>query len=115
MALTAIGLLFRWSPRRRQPAWSWLAFGSAIAVVIWMLATVGLSLWPRVSQSFGHTYGPLAGVIVLCLWAFFSSVALLYGAAVAAQLEAIRAGASSPKAEPDATPDTDRAPSVIRA
>jgi len=29
----AIALLFRWSPRRRQPAWSWLAYGATVAVV----------------------------------------------------------------------------------
>ena len=38
LALSATALLFRWSPRRRQPAWSWLAFGAFVAVVLWTLA-----------------------------------------------------------------------------
>ena len=45
------------------------------------------------------TYGPLAGMIALLLWALLSSIAILFGAALAAQLEAVRAGASSPRDE----------------
>ena len=37
---SAIALLFRWSPRRHQPAWSWLAFGSTVSVLLWSLVTL---------------------------------------------------------------------------
>jgi YihY family inner membrane protein len=96
LALAAAALLFRWSPHRRQPAWSWLAFGAFVGVLLWMVATVGLAVFFQFSSSFGQTYGPLAGIIALALWAFLSSVALLYGGAIAAQLEAVRGGAPSP-------------------
>src|SRR6266550_563731 len=96
LAMAAMALLYRWSPRRRQPAWSWLAFGSFVSVGLWALPTVGLTLFFRFSSSFGQTYGPLAGIIALGIWAFLASLALLYGGAVAAQLEAVRAGASGP-------------------
>lgn len=100
LALSATALLFRWSPRRRQPAWSWLAFGAFVAVVLWTLSTAGLSLFFQFSYTFGQTYGPLAGIVALALWSFLTSVALLYGGAVAAQLEAVRVGSSAP---PDST------------
>lgn len=92
LGLTAVTVtvLFRWSPRRRQPHLSWLAFGSGVSVLFWGLFTFGLGLFFRSSSSFGSTYGPLAGVIGLLVWCFLSSIALLYGAAVAAQLEAQR-------------------------
>ena len=63
-----------------------------MAVGIWTLSTIGLSLFFRLSSSFGQTYGPLAGIIALGLWAFLASLGVLYGGAVAAQLEAVRAG-----------------------
>jgi uncharacterized BrkB/YihY/UPF0761 family membrane protein len=84
------------APRRRQPALSWLALGSGIAVVLSALATVGLALYVSLSGSFGTVYGPLAGVFALLLWALLSSVALFYGTAVCAQLEALRAGEVHP-------------------
>jgi YihY family inner membrane protein len=96
LAIAGIALLFRWSPLRHQPQWSWLTFGAIVAVALWMVATIGLSLFFQNGSSFGKTYGSLAGTIALLLWSFVTSVAVLYGGAVAAQLEAIRAGAPAP-------------------
>jgi YihY family inner membrane protein len=95
----AIALLFKWSPNRRQPAWSWLAFGSTVSVVLWSLATLALGLFFQFSTTFSTTYGPLAGMIALLLWALLSSIAILFGAAIAAQLEAVRAGVPGPRDE----------------
>jgi YihY family inner membrane protein len=91
----AIAAMFRLCPRRRQPRLTWLAFGAAISVGLWVVVTVLLALFFSASSTFGQTYGPLAGIVALILWALASSVAVLFGGAVAAQLEAVRAGASS--------------------
>ncbi len=99
LVAASIALLFRWSPRRHQPAWSWLAFGSTVSVALWSLVTLALGLFFQASTTFSTTYGPLAGMIALLLWALLSSIAILFGAALAAQLEAVRAGASSPRDE----------------
>ncbi len=94
IVLVGVGLavLFRWSPRRQQPGWAWLAFGATIAVSAWTLTTAALALVFGLSSTFGQTYGPLAGIVALQLWTFFSALAILFGVAVAAQLEAVRAG-----------------------
>ncbi|MCU1363199.1 MAG: ribonuclease [Acidimicrobiaceae bacterium] len=119
VGLTAIAVtvLFRWSPRRRQPSLSWLAFGSGLSVVLWGLATVGLGLFYASSSSFGETYGPLAGVVALLVWSLLSSFSLFYGAAVAAQLEALRTGEPMPQdatkvAESDPASDSTREEAV---
>ena len=90
LLIAAMALLFQHAPYRRQPEWSWLAYGATFSVIGWGLATVGLGLFFLLSSSFGDTYGPLAGTVALLLWALLSSIAVLYGAAVAAQLEAAR-------------------------
>jgi uncharacterized BrkB/YihY/UPF0761 family membrane protein len=95
----SIALLFRWCPRRHQPAWSWLAFGSTVSLGLWFVITLVLGTFFRHSRGFGETYGALAGVVALLLWALLSSMALFYGAAVAAQLEGVRAQAASPQDE----------------
>jgi YihY family inner membrane protein len=94
IALVAAGLavLFRWAPRRRQPGWAWLSFGAGIGVAAWTLTTGALALVFNISETFGQTYGSLAGLVALQLWTFFSALAILFGVAVAAQLEAVRAG-----------------------
>jgi len=99
IALVTAGFsaLLRWAPRRRQPGWTWLAFGAGVSVVAWTLATIGLALVFNFSKTFGQTYGSLAGLVALQLWTFFSALAILFGVAVAAQLEAIRAGSPQPQ------------------
>lgn len=101
----SIALLFRWSPRRRQPEWSWLAFGAAVSVVMWSVVTAGLGLFFQATTTFSVTYGPLAGMIAILLWALLSSITILFGAALAAQLEAVRAGRSAPRDETKAAID----------
>ena len=44
-------------------------------------------------------YGPLAGIVALQFWTLLSAIAIFFGAAVAAQLEAVRAGATRPRIE----------------
>ncbi len=101
----AIAVLFDHAPRRRQPALSWLALGSAVAVVLSMLAAAGFAAYVSVSASFSSTYGPLAGVFALLLWSLLSSMGLFYGLAVCAQLEAVRAHDSAPVLDDPGRPD----------
>ncbi len=103
-----IAVLLDHAPRRRQPALSWLALGSGLAVVITMASSGLLAAYIHYSSSFGSVYGPLAGIMALLLWCYLSSVALFFGTATAAQLEALRAGLSDP-ALPDPGPAPARA------
>ncbi len=96
LLVLAIAVVLDHSPRRRQPSLTWLALGSGIAVVLTLAATGLLALYVSVGSSFGAVYGPLAGMFALLLWALFTSMALFYGAAVCAQLEACRAGDPEP-------------------
>jgi YihY family inner membrane protein len=96
LLVVAVALLFRASPRRHQPAASWLAVGSALSVMLGFVFTWLLSLYLSASQVFGRTYGPLAGLIGVLVWSFLVSLALLFGIAFAAQLEAVRAGVAGP-------------------
>lgn len=99
--VTSVSLLFEYSPRRRQPEPSWLAFGAAAAAALWLVFMAALALYLGATDSFGATYGPLAGTIGVLLWSFLTSIALFLGLAFAAQLEAVRAGAPGPRTDRD--------------
>jgi YihY family inner membrane protein len=94
--VVAVTTLFRFAPRRRQPGLSWLALGAALTVAAWLVASGAIAAYVSVSGEFSATYGPLAGIMVLLLWAFVTGVALLAGFAVSAQLEAVRGGVVDP-------------------
>lgn len=92
LAWVASAVIFRWSPRRVQPGYTWLAFGSAVHLLLWVAATWLLALYVEGSGAFGALYGPLTAFVALLLWANLTAVALFLGIAFAAQLEAARAG-----------------------
>lgn len=96
LLVLTIAILLNHAPRRRQPALSWLALGSGVAVALSMTAAAGLALYVKLSGSFDSTYGPLAGIVALLLWSLMSSVSLFFGIAVCAQLEALRAQEPQP-------------------
>jgi YihY family inner membrane protein len=99
-AVASVALLFEYSPSRPQPEASWLAFGAAVSVLLWLVFMGVLAIYMDATDSFGATYGPIAGTIGVLLWTFLSSVALFFGLAFAAQLEAVRAGVPEPRREP---------------
>ncbi|MBU2666287.1 YihY/virulence factor BrkB family protein [Actinoplanes bogorensis] len=92
----AVGVLFKYSPRRHQPGLSWLLFGAVISTVLWWVASLLLAGYVRFGSNFGATYGPLTAIMALLLWANLTGIALFLGIAFAAQLEAARVGVARP-------------------
>jgi YihY family inner membrane protein len=95
--LVAFVVVFSVSPRRRQPHRDWLVAGALVSMVSVVVVSGALSLYLGASGSFGDTYGPLAGLIGVLLWAYGLSLSVFLGVAVSAQLEAVRAGAAAPR------------------
>jgi YihY family inner membrane protein len=91
LVTAAVALLVRHCPRRTGAGLSWAAVGAAVSVVIWTATTLLLNVAYAATASIGAINGPLAGMIVLLLWSYVSSLGLLYGVAVTAELEAVRA------------------------
>ena len=98
-AVASVSILFELAPRRRQPEASWLSFGAAVSVVLWLAFMGLLTIYISATESFGATYGPVAGTIGILLWTFLTSIALFVGLAFAAQLEAVRAGVERPRVD----------------
>lgn len=96
-AIGSVALLFEISPRRRQPEASWLAFGAGVSVLLWLTFMGVLAVYMDATETFGATYGPIAGTIGVLLWTFLTAIALFLGLAFAAQLEAVRAGVPEPR------------------
>jgi membrane protein len=59
--------------RRRAP-------GAALAVVLWIAASVAFGLYAANFGSYDKTYGALGGVIVFLVWLWITNAALLFGA-----------------------------------
>jgi membrane protein len=82
-----LGVLYRWAPDRDSPRFTWVSVGAAVATVIWMVASLGFSLYVDNFGSYGETYGALAGVVVLMLWLWITAFIVLFGAEINAEAE----------------------------
>ncbi len=87
VVLIALALLYRWVPDRDAPKFRWLSFGAIVATILWVVASIGFSVYVDNFASYGKTYGSLAGVIVLLLWLWLGAYATLLGAEVNAEME----------------------------
>ena len=85
--LVALAVLYRLGPDRDAPKFRWVSRGAVVATVLWVLGSLGFSIYVDNFGSYGKTYGTLAGVVILLLWLWLSSYAALLGAEVNAEME----------------------------
>jgi len=86
-AWAVVTVLYHVGPSRKRPRWAWTMPGALLAVVLWLAASGGLSLYAEQFANYDKTYGSLAGVVLLMLWLWATSLAILLGAELNAELE----------------------------
>ncbi len=82
-----LGVLYRYAPDRDKPRWQWVSWGSAMAGVVWVVASIGFSIYTANFSRFNKTYGSLGAVIVVLLWMEISAAVVILGAELNAELE----------------------------
>jgi membrane protein len=85
--MVALAVVYRVAPDRDAPKFSWVSVGAVLATIIWLIASLGFSLYVDNFGKYGKTYGALAGVIVLLLWLWISCYIVLLGAEMNAEAE----------------------------
>ena len=91
LVLVALAVLYRVAPDRDAPKFRWTSVGAAVATVLIIIASIGISLYTSGLAGGGNpytkTYGAIAGVVVLLLWLFVTAYAILLGAEINAESE----------------------------
>lgn len=85
--VVGIGVLLRVAPDRPDDPPRLVGKGVLIASGLWLLVSVGFSLYVDNFGTYGETYGALAGVVILLLWLWIGIYALLLGSAIEAVRE----------------------------
>lgn len=84
-------IVYNVAPNVDQP-FRFITPGAVVAVVIWVLAALGFSLYVSNFANYSATYGSLGGVVILLFFFFISSAVLLLGAEVNAEIRNERLG-----------------------
>lgn len=110
--VTLIAVLYYASPNAKLRGFRWVTPGSVVAIVVWVIASVGFAFYAANFGSYDKTYGTLGGMVVLLVWFWITNLAILFGHQLNAELERSleieegRPGAENdlqlkPRSEPD--------------
>ena len=103
---SGLGLFYRLSIEHRRPPPRWITPGAIMGATMWLVGSVGFSLYVQNFADYNKTFGTLGGVISLLMWLWLSAFIVLLGEEVNALLEA-RERASSRQPQNADTPTED--------
>jgi membrane protein len=87
LLLLAIAMIYRYGPSREKAQWRWISWGSAFATLNWLAVSVLFSWYAANFGSYNKTYGSLGAVIGFMTWIWLSSIVILLGAELDAEME----------------------------
>ncbi len=87
LVAAALALLYRLGPDRDAPRMTWVSVGAVVATVMWLVASIGFSIYASTFGNYAKTYGVFAGIVVLLFWLWITMYAILLGAEINAESE----------------------------
>lgn len=83
----AIALIYRHGPSREKAKWRWLTLGSIVASLLWLGVSMLFSWYAANFGKYNETYGSLGAVVGFMVWIWLSSIVILLGAELDAEME----------------------------
>jgi membrane protein len=87
LVLFGLAVLYRFGPSRRAAQWKWVTPGSVFATFAWLAGSGLLSLYLSKFADYDATYGSLGAAMGLMMWMWMSSIVVLVGAEINAEIE----------------------------
>jgi membrane protein len=85
--LLGLAALYRYGPSRREAKWEWLSVGASTATLAWFGGSALLSWYLANFANYGATYGSLGAAIVTMMWMWISTIMILLGGELNAEIE----------------------------
>jgi membrane protein len=85
--VTLFSVFYYLGPNRDSPRWQWVSVGGIAGAALWIAVSLIFGFYVNNYSNYARTYGSLAGVIVLILWLYLSSLAVLIGGELNSELE----------------------------
>jgi membrane protein len=85
-ALLAILTVMLWLAPVERPTWHELIPGALLATLIWIVVSSGFAFFTATFDNYNKTWGSLSAVIVTLVWLWLTSLALLLGAELNAEV-----------------------------
>lgn len=89
LVMLGVDLVYHFAPNLKR-TWTWLTPGSVLATLLWIGVSFAFKLYVARFADFNATHGAIGGVIVVLLWFYVSSFAILVGAELNGVLDEAR-------------------------
>jgi len=89
LVMLGVDLVYHFAPNLKR-SWTWLTPGSVLATLLWIGVSFAFKLYVSRFADFNATHGAIGGVIVVLLWFYLSSFAILVGAELNGVLDQAR-------------------------
>ena len=86
LLMLAVALIYYVMPDVEQE-FRFITPGSAVAVIVWLVASVGFGIYVQNFADYNATYGSIGAIIVLLLYFYITAAVLLLGAELNAVIE----------------------------
>lgn len=87
VACLMIAVVYRFGPSRDRSQWRWISPGSLFAALVWIAASLLFSWYTSHFGSYNKTYGSLGAAVGFMTWMWISTIVILVGAMINAELE----------------------------
>lgn len=85
--MVGLSATYRFGPDRDGAKWEWITWGAGVAAVGWLVTSFAFSYYVANFGNYNKTYGSLGAVIGFMTWIWISSMVVLMGGALNAELE----------------------------
>jgi membrane protein len=85
--IVLFSLYYYLAPKRESPRWTWVSAGGIAGGGIWIIASLAFGYYVSEFGNYGKTYGAAAGIVVLIFWLFLTSISVLVGGELNAEIE----------------------------
>jgi len=86
LMILTVALIYYFAPDVEQD-WRWITPGSVVAVIVWVLVSLGFAFYVDNFGRYDRVYGSIGVIIILLTWLYISALFLLIGGEINAEIE----------------------------
>ena len=87
VAAAGLAAIYRYGPSRTVARWQWLSVGSAASAIGWLVTSVLFSWYIAHFGAYNATYGSLGAAVGMMMWMWISTIVILLGGELNAEIE----------------------------
>ena len=82
-----LAFVYRYGPSRHPARWRWVTWGGSAATIVWLLVSLLFSYYVEHFGNYNKTYGSLGAAVGFMTWIWISTIVVLSGAELNAEME----------------------------